>query len=185
MRSQATISELAAWLRARDDFAVIGHVNPDGDAIGSCMALKLALEAMGKRAVAVIPGALPHIYEAFPRACEIVDASEGTSFTPKSVIALDVSEKNRMGWAEAMFDCASDTAMLDHHGTNPGFGDLYYVEGDCPATGQLTLQLIEALGIALTKEIATWLFIAISSDTGHFAYAGTSGRTFEAAGKLA
>ena len=66
--------ELAAWIREHDDFVVIGHVSPDGDAAGSCMALKLALDALGKRACVVLPGGLALRYAFLPHADEFFDA---------------------------------------------------------------------------------------------------------------
>ncbi|MBE5809263.1 MAG: bifunctional oligoribonuclease/PAP phosphatase NrnA [Clostridiales bacterium] len=184
MQPQTTMRELADWLKAHDDYVVIGHVNPDGDAIGSCMAMKLALESIGKRAVAVIPGAIPHTYHGFPRAAEILLPDAPLPFVPRTALALDISEKKRMGAAETLFDACEATAMMDHHGTNPGFGDIWRIEGDSPATGQLAVRLVEQMRIPLTPDIATWLFAAISSDTGHFRFAGTSAETMRCAALL-
>jgi len=74
--------------------------------------------------------------------------------------------------------------VLDHHETNPGFGDIWHVDGDRIACGELVLELIEALGVTLTKEMAEWLYVAISTDSGHFSFEGTGPVTMRAAAKL-
>ena len=74
--------------------------------------------------------------------------------------------------------------MLDHHGTNPGFGEIYHIEGERIATGELVTELIGELGVQLTKDMATWLFIAISMDSGHFQFEGTAPSTMHAVAKL-
>lgn len=184
MTNPATIKELAAWIAARNDFAIFGHEMPDGDAVGSCMALMMALERMGKRAMVCLPQPVPKMYMNNPRADEALVPGMMLPFIPQAAISLDASEENRLGGAKAMFGGCPEKAMMDHHETNTGFGDIWHVDGDCIATGELTLRLIEALGVELTKEIATWLFIAISTDSGNFRFAGVTADTMNAVGKL-
>ena len=184
MKNPATIEELAAWIAARDDFAIFGHEMPDGDAVGSCMALKLALESMGKRAMVCLPQPVPQMYMKNPRADEALVPGMMLPFIPQTAISLDASEENRLGNAKAMFEGCPEKAMLDHHETNPGFGDIWHVDGDCIATGELTLRLIDALGAELTKDAAAWLFIAISTDSGNFRFAGVTADTMNAVGRL-
>lgn len=184
MRNRATIDALAEWLRAHDDFVLIGHVNADGDATGSCMAVMLALRSMGKRAFVCLPGGIPKMFARYPSADEVVSPEDALPFAPKAAFALDVSEKPRMAGAEAVFDGCADSAVLDHHATNPGFGDVCVVDGDRIATGELALELIDSLGVKLNREIATWLYIAISTDSGHFSFEGTRSTTMAAAGRL-
>ena len=184
MRNSATIDALADWLRTHDDFVLIGHVNADGDAAGSCMAVMLALRSMGKRAFVCLPGGMPKMFERYPSAAETVSPGTPAPFTPKAALALDVSEAPRMAEAQAIFDGCADRAVLDHHATNPGFGDVCVVDGSRIASGELALALIDALNVRLTKEMATWLYIAISTDSGHFSFEGTRRSTMEAAGRL-
>ena len=184
MASRATIDQLAAWLRAHDDFVLIGHVSPDGDAAGSCLATMLALRAMGKRAYVSLPGGIPEMYGMYPHANEVILPGEAQPFAPKTAFALDVSDEGRLGDARALFDACADRAVLDHHATNPGFGDLCCVDGGAAATGELAVSLIEALGVPLTREMAQWLYIAISTDCGQFNYSNTRPETMEAAAKL-
>lgn len=183
MTRRATIDQLAAWLKERDDFVLIGHVSPDGDAAGSCLAAMLALQAMGKRVCVCLPGGMPAIYADYPHADKVF-AADSLPFAPKTAFALDVSDEGRLGNAKALFDGCEARAVLDHHGTNPGFGQLCCVDGKAAATGEMVLGLIEALGVMVTKEIALWLYIAISTDCGNFNYSNTRPETMEAAAKL-
>lgn len=184
MGMQATIKALADWLKAHDDYVLIGHVHPDGDAAGSCMAAALALNALGKRAFVCLPGGVARMYGCFPRAAEIIAPQDALPFAPKTAFALDISEPQRLGDAAALYEACEAHAVLDHHGTNEGFGEICHVDGDCIATGQLVLALIDALGVTLTKDMATWLFVAISTDSGHFRFSGTSPETMRAAARL-
>ena len=181
---RATIDELARWLRARDDFAVIGHVSPDGDAAGSCVAVAMALRALGKRAFACLPGGMPKMFSRFAGADEVVAAGAATPFPPKTALALDVSDEGRLGEAKALFDGCAARAALDHHATNPGFGDVCLVDAGRAATGELALELIEALGAPLSREMAEWLYVAISTDSGNFSFSCTTAGTMRAAAKL-
>jgi len=184
MKSQATIKELAAWIAARDDFAIFGHEMPDGDAVGSCMALKLTLERMGKRAMVCLPQPVPEMYMRYPRADEALTPGMLLPFIPQTAISLDASEHNRLSNAKALFDGCPEKAVLDHHETNVGFGDIWHVDGDCIATGELMLRLIDALGAELTKDAATWLFVAISTDSGNLCYSGVTAQTMTSVGRL-
>lgn len=173
--------ELGDALRAYDCWAVLGHVNPDGDAAGSCIALALALRALGKRAFVYLPGGLPSDYAGFARTMEIVSEGMETPFVPESALSVDVSEAERLGSGRAIFESCAHRAMLDHHGTNAGFGDVYLVDGAAAACGELAVELIAELDIEMNPEMAQWLYIAICTDCGRFGFSSTRAETMEAA----
>lgn len=184
MANRATTDALAKWLTAREDFVILGHVMPDGDAMGSCIAMMLALRAMGKRAVVCLPGGAPKIYAKYAHADETLRPEDALPFEPRTALSLDVSETERLGEGRRLFDGCAEKAMADHHATNPGFGDVWYIDGEAAATGEIVLELIEKLGVTLTKEMALWLYIAISTDCGQFGYSNTRPATMRAAAKL-
>lgn len=184
MQKQATLNELAAWLKAHDDYVLIGHVFPDGDAAGSTMAAMLALKALGKRAFVCLPGGMPKMFGKYPFADEVILPGGEMPFEPKTAFVLDVSELQRVGDAKAIYDICEAHAMIDHHGTNDGFGEIWHVAAGRIATGELVTELIGELGVELTKDMATWLFIAISTDSGHFRFGGTAPSTMYATAKL-
>lgn len=184
MTKRVTIEALAAWLAARDDIALMGHVAPDGDATGCCLALWHALRAMGKRAVVCLPEGVPLMYAGLPGACHVVATGCRLPFEPMTALAVDVSEAPRLGEAGIkLFEGCPHRAALDHHQTNPGFGEVFALDGEAAATGELAVDLIEAMGVKLTREMAECLFVAISTDCGQFSYSNTRGKTFRAAAK--
>ena len=125
MAHRATTDELARWLAAREDFVILGHVMPDGDAMGSCIAMALALRAMGKRAVVCLPGGAPRIYAKYAHADEVLRPEDALPFEPKTALSLDVSEIERLGDGRRRFEGCAERAMADHHATTPGFGDVW------------------------------------------------------------
>lgn len=174
------MTELADFLRAHDDYCVFGHVNPDGDAVGSCVALALALRALGKRAFVYLPGGMPKMYSMFACSSQIV-CDENVPFVPKTAFAADVSDPERLGGGKALFDACGHSCMLDHHATNRLFGEVCLVDGNAAATGELAVELIRELGVTLTAEMAQWLYIAIVTDCGQFGYSSTRAETMIAA----
>lgn len=186
MPRRVKIDELARWLSERDDILLLGHVNPDGDALGSSLAIWHALCALGKRAVVCLPGGAPRVYGELPGLERVLDTAARLPFEPKAALAVDVSEPARMGEAGlALYEACPRQAMLDHHGTNAGFGELYAVNGEAAAVGELALDLIGALGMDLTPEMADCLYVAIVTDCGQFGHSNTKPSTFMAAAKCA
>lgn len=184
MSRRVTIEALADWLKPLDDVVLLGHVSPDGDATGSNLAVCHALRAMGKRAVVCLPGGVPSLYANLPGAAEICDPAGPLPFVPRAAFAVDVSELERLGEAGmALFESCPHRAALDHHVTNPGFGDCYALDGEAAAAGELAVDLIEALGVDLSPDMAQCLFVAISTDCGNFNYPNTRGQTLRAAAR--
>ena len=185
MSQRVTIEQLADWLKARDEIALIGHVFPDGDATGSTLALWHALKALGKQAVVCLPGGKPRLYDWLPGADSVFDTEEGTlPFVPKTAMSVDVSERGRLGeGGMKLFDSCPFQGVLDHHKTNEGFGQLYAVDGDAAAVAELVVDLIDALGVQMDEKMAECLFVAISTDCGNFSFSNTRPHTFQAAAR--
>ncbi|MBR0367299.1 MAG: DHH family phosphoesterase, partial [Clostridia bacterium] len=186
MTKRVTTEALADWLRNRDDVALFGHVSPDGDAVGSTLGLWYALKAMGKRAAVCLPGGVPGLYAHLPGAEAVLDADAPLPFAPQTALAVDVSDLPRLGEAGIRaFEACPYRAVLDHHGTNAGFGELMLLDGKAADAGEMVVALIDALGVTLTREMAECLFVAISTDCGHFNFTNTRPQTFEAAARCA
>ncbi len=124
------------------------------------------------------------MFSRFAGADGVIAAGAKPPFSPETALALDVSDEGRLGDARALFDGCAARAVLDHHATNPGFGDVCLIDGGRAATGELALELIEALGVPLSREMAEWLYIAISTDSGNFSFSSTTPGTMRAAAKL-
>lgn len=168
----ATIPELAAWIEARDNIAVVPHVSPDGDTLGSGLALVRALTKKGKRAALVSADKVPHMYEFLP-GTDRVCAPNALPFEPQCVLYEDVAACDRAGDKGALSG-VGDTALIDHHGTNPCFARLCVIDEDASATGVIVLRLIDQLGVELDGEMALNLYAAISTDTGNFSHSNTT-----------
>lgn len=172
--------DLAKWLAERDDFYVFGHVAPDGDCIGSVLAIVAALRRLGKRAHACIPGDVPAYLQFLPGAAEVRPPEEA-AFSMRCALAVDVSAPGMLGENRERFENCPERAVLDHHESNPRFGRLNVIDPARAATGELALELIRALDVPLTGDMADCLFAAISSDTGNFNYSNSTAETFLAA----
>lgn len=173
--------ELAEFLKNHDDYCLFGHVYPDGDVCGSTIALARALISMGRRAFVYLPGGIPHMYADFETGVAVISDAKDAPFAPATGFSVDVSARERMGGGEKLFDACPHTAMLDHHGTNEGFGDVYFVDGNAAACGELAVELLGELGVSLDRVTATWLYIAIATDCGRFGYGSTRAETLIAA----
>ncbi|MBQ6373961.1 MAG: DHH family phosphoesterase [Clostridia bacterium] len=184
MAQRVTIEALAGWLKQQDDLVLLGHVNPDGDAVGSALAIRHALVALGRRATVCLPGGIPKMYGWMPGAATVLDTCDQMPFAPAAALAVDVSDESRLGEAgRALFESCSENAAIDHHATNAGFGGRYALDGGAAAVGELALELISALGVPMTREIAECLFVAISTDCGQFNYSNTRPQTMTAAAR--
>ena len=166
-----------------DTFAVVSHVNPDGDAIGSSLALCEALKSMGKKVHMFTDGSIP-IHISF-----LWD----DSFIPDKpleeydvFVALDSGSKDRFSSFDNLFDTAKTTLCIDHHVTNTfNYADINYVEGDASSTGEIMYELIKnVLEIPMTKRIAEYLYCAIATDCGTFKYSCTSAKTHRVVAEL-
>ena len=165
------------------DFIIIGHVNPDGDTLGSGLALLLALQKMGKSAVFVVDGVLPDKLKFMTKYAEVRDFDTFEDRTYGCAIAVDVSNFSRLGRFQRIFESNGNTIVIDHHTTNEGFGaqNLVLSYG---ATGQIVLEILDELGVPVDEKIANLLYAAICTDTGNFTYSNTDESVLLAAARL-
>lgn len=179
--SFCTLEDIARFVRENDDFAVITHVNPDGDAFGSALGLTYILKALGKRAMPVCDNEVTPKYR-FLEGWELfTNAEKGLPFVPQAAVGVDVATIDRMGKSTELFNSCPQRAVIDHHATNSLFGRLNYVEADAAAAGEIIVKLAKLLGVALTKPMAEQFYTAISTDSGNFCFKDTSRQTFSAA----
>ena len=156
---------------------LFGHVNPDGDTLGSVLALKKRLERMGKRVQAVVDGFVPSYLAFLPGADGMLNA-QAVPETFDLALAVDVASSDRLGRCEALFASAEKTAVIDHHGTNSGYAQVNMIDQDAPATAILVYRLFEQMELAMTQEEAICLYTALSTDTGNFIYDSTNAESF-------
>ena len=175
--------EIGRVLREQNRFAILSHVRPDGDALGCQIALALSLQQLGKEVRVWNEDGMLEKYSFLPRA-ELLTKPPAVPEDVDVAVALDTAIQNRLGTAFAAVRSVKMWINIDHHLSNPGYGDLVYVDPTAPATGQIIFDLIKSQGFPFNREIAENLFAAISTDTGSFQYPKTSARTFEIAAQL-
>src|SRR5437868_8193785 len=179
----STFDEIRQVLREHQRFAILGHVRPDGDALGSQLALALSLEQLGKDVRVWNEDGMLEKYSFLPRA-ELLTKSPARAHHVDVAIALDTAIQNRLGTALAAVRSAKIWINIDHHLSNPGYGNIAYVDPSAPATAEIVFRLIKSQGLPFNRDIAENLYAAISTDTGSFQYPKTSAHTFEIAAEL-
>ncbi|MCB1236840.1 MAG: DHH family phosphoesterase [Verrucomicrobiae bacterium] len=183
---EATLAQIAKILLDASTVGIISHRRPDGDAIGSSLAMASVLEALGKTVTVVIDDGVPEILAFLPdseRVKRPVDFPEPV--VVEVLLVLDCAGEDRPGEAPwATFSGWRTCVNLDHHISNTGFGDLCHVETESPATGQIVFDLVGEMGCELTPSARDNLFAAISSDTGSFRYPGATAKTYRIGAEL-
>ena len=181
--ARSKLDQIGRVLRENERFAVLSHVRPDGDALGSQLALALSLQQLGKKVRVWNEDGMLEKYSFLPRG-DLLTKPPHTAEDVDAAIALDTAIQNRLGTAFTAVRSAKIWINIDHHLSNPGYGDLVHVDPTAPATGQIIFDLIKSQDFPFDREIAENLYAAISTDTGSFQYPKTSARTFEVAAEL-
>lgn len=165
------MKQLAEFIKCGDNFAVISHVSPDGDTMGSAAALLYALKKLDKKAYWVCDGKIPADYMKIPEIAGLVEYKK-----PKKVdcvIAVDVSAPDRLGNCLELFNNTKNKAQIDHHITNTMYASVNVVR-DRNACAFVVMELLKELGIALDYSIARALFIGVLTDTGRLSHTGVT-----------
>jgi phosphoesterase RecJ-like protein len=181
---QSKIDEAANAIAAAEKIALVCHVGPDGDALGSMLGLATAASNAGKEVVASFgsPFALPPGLSFLPTE-HLVPPKEFPK-TPELLVALDAGSAERLGELGSRASNAGTVLVIDHHVTNEGFGDIAVVDPSAAATGELVYRILGALDWKVTPEVAQCLHTALVTDTGRFSYANTTPGTLRIAAEL-
>ena len=173
---------LANELQNVKTVAISGHIRPDGDCTGSCLAVRNYI-------LENYPAVQADVYLEMvnPKFLFLKGADEVITDDPQDkaydlFISLDASDKERLGGARRIFDKATRTLCIDHHITNPGFAEVNEIHPEASSTCELVFELLEEEHIS--RETAEALYVGLISDTGVFQYSNTTEKTLRAAGKL-
>ena len=154
------------------------HINPDGDNVGSTLALTLALKKINKDVTPLLVGEIPSDYKFLP-GLELYE-DYGEELHPIDLfIAVDSADADRLGKNKPLLDVSKNIVNIDHHISNTNFGMINLVDDKASATGELIYHLIKAMDVEIDIDIATCLYTAISTDTGSFMYDSVTDQTHE------
>jgi phosphoesterase RecJ-like protein len=171
-------------VESKRSFAFSCHIHPDGDAIGSMLALGLSLEQSGKDVQLICTEGVPTAYT-FLEGSQLILREPDSTRRPEVLFCLDCAEKERAALPPSIWEIPGLIVVdIDHHLTNKGFGNLNIIDPDAAATGEVIYRLIRNCRMPLNRAIATALYTAMATDTGFFRYTNTSAFTLESAALL-
>ncbi|QXM06102.1 DHH family phosphoesterase [Crassaminicella indica] len=165
-----------------DNILILPHILPDGDTIGSSVALYLALKKIGKHPVILLDEELPYNIKFLSQ--KYIRNKIDESFMFDLAISIDCSDVDRLGDRKEYIHKAKNSLNIDHHVTNTYFADINVVDSKAAATGEIIYFIIKAMKVAITKDIATCIYTALSTDTGSFKYDNTSSQTHRIVAEL-
>lgn len=170
-----TLDEILKQIQKAEKIVILTHESPDGDAVGSSLAMKLIIEKLEKTADVIIPE-YSRLFNFLPLAEEIMTDSKIKNYD--LAISVDCATLKRMAKKE-YFENAKTTIVIDHHGSNTMYGDLNYVNPASPACCEVIAGMLKYYEIDITKDIGTCLMTGIITDTGGFRHVGITPETFE------
>lgn len=174
------IREVADRVRKGSRFLITGHRNPDGDAIGSALALQGLIRQMGKEATVIVRDNFHRSLQKLPGAAEVVIADSLPSDYPgyDALFTMECPEPERTGYQIL----PGPVVNIDHHLGNTMYGEVNYVDLAAPSVGEMVLQLNNReLHLEIDPDIAAAMYVSLASDTGFFRYSNTTLRTFDGA----
>jgi phosphoesterase RecJ-like protein len=175
--SSDVFQQIVGEVRKRQKFLLTSHARPDGDSIGSQLAMAFALDALGKQVRIVNADAAPDHYREFPGLDRIeIRPAVPADADADTVIIMECSDLARTGVSG--FD-GRYIINIDHHAGNKMYGVLNWFDESAAACGEMVFDVIRALGVPMTFEIATHIYLAILTDTGSFHHSNITPRTFE------
>lgn len=183
--SRTELSDIVEAFRGAQSFLVLSHPGPDGDAVGSTLALAHFLEALGKKQVVCVnDDPVPRIYQWLSGAERIVRSDTCPPVSADMAVLVDVSRRDRVGKAAQMIAESRPVVVLDHHLEERPEGDLNFVDPTRSSVGEIVVDLFEAAGLEMSPEAAQCAYVALVTDTGGFRYANTTPRCHRIAARL-
>lgn len=170
-----TLDNIIEEIKKAESIVILTHEAPDGDAIGSSLAMKVALKQLGKNADVIIKE-FPRVFDFLPERQEVKKESDIEKYD--LAISLDCADFKRLIGNE-YFEKAKQTIVIDHHGSNQMYGDINFVNPVSPACCQILIGMFQYFDIEIDKELGTCILTGIITDTGGFRYSKVTAETFE------
>lgn len=182
MSKKLTMPEVASLFDRADDIVIVSHINPDGDALGSTLALATGLKKMGKKVIISIDDEISSYYNFMPGIDQFVRFKQGDIINADLLVINDASSIDRIG---VVAECVKAPMLnIDHHVSNTAFADYLYLDVDAAATGEIIFSLLKELNIKIDLQMAFGLYVAIVTDCGYFKYSNTTPRCMNIAAEL-
>ncbi len=176
------IEGICRVFREKERFLIACHENPEGDAIGSELALAAALRGMGKTVTVLNADPVPANLAFLPGADTVVGEGDGSLY--EVAVVVDCGSPERTGRIQPELRKPPILVNIDHHRTNGGCGEYCLIDPDAAATGMLVHRILSAMGVEIGYEVAVNIYVAILTDTGSFHYANSSPEAFHIAGEM-
>ncbi|MCZ8512323.1 bifunctional oligoribonuclease/PAP phosphatase NrnA [Paenibacillus filicis] len=179
------LEQAAEFLRSNDDFLVVSHIQPDGDAAGSTFAVAWMLHSMGKRFTLINEGRMPDkfMYMAGPFSITNYETNP-LERAFERIVSVDCADFERIGKVHGVFAEGYQLLNIDHHATNDGFGHVNLVREDAAATVEVLYDLTRTLGLPFSSELSSCIYSGLLTDTGGFRYSNTSPKVLTIAAEL-
>lgn len=173
----STLKEISQILKKNNNIYILTHRSPDGDTLGSGYALCLALQSLGKNAKVLNSDNIPDSFLFMQK--NIIKQD----FEPQLIVSVDVADVNLLGKKLSVYKDKIDIC-IDHHKSRYEFAPISYIESDSAATAEIIYNLINEMGVDITKDIADCIYTGLATDTGCFKYSNTTIRSFTIAATL-
>lgn len=183
MSKQCTLAETAALLLAAEKLVIVSHISPDGDTLGSGLALAHSLRAAGKEVVLNVDDDISSVYHFLPGIEGYRRFAAEESVTADLLVIVDASSADRAGNALQVVKTPV-VLNIDHHKTNTFFADYLYLDADAAATCEIMYALLGEMGLPISPDAAACLYEGLYTDTGSFKYSNTTAHTLETAAAL-
>lgn len=176
------LNEIANFIEQSTTIGITFHTSPDGDSLGSALALLIALKNKNKMAYIISQEKVPEDFSYLPLSNEITGDLQAPIDNTELVIVLDCGNKERIN--ADLNNYKRTLINIDHHLSNHRYGDFNYIDTKAAAVAEIIYELLALLNIEITKDIAACLYTSLLTDTGSFKYSNTTNRTHNIAGKL-
>ncbi|KOR89965.1 DHH family phosphoesterase [Paenibacillus solani] len=179
------LQQVKSFLLEHDDYLVVSHVQPDGDAVSSTLAVGWLLSCLGKKFTMINEGSIPKRMKMLWHAEDILNLSEQQPDREFShVICVDCADFARVGYTKQLFADDASIVNIDHHPTNDGYGAVNLVVPEAAATAEILYDLLNLFEVNWDPEIATAIYTGLLTDTGGFRYSNTSPKVMRIASDL-
>lgn len=178
------LNAVVAAIREHDRFLTVTHENPDGDALGSMLAITLGLRALGKDVVMYLSGTAPTPAEYRFLDFDGLQRTLPDDIGERVLLAVDCANDRRIGEEHTGVEQAKLVLNVDHHHDNSGFGSIDLIVDDASSTSEIVRDILRELDVALTPEIAAALYVGLVTDTGRFQYTNTTPKSLRLAAEL-